>query len=274
MSQLGRISGPLLKANLLRDGKDIAFETNLLYFNVNTHTDDIDLHPLDPSLWSGKIGIKTDTPQYDLDIVGTTQTTHLITDELDVGELNIVNNPLSPNDTLISNVLGNITIQAKDSTGIIEIKNSVLPSINETYNLGSPTRRWNNIYAKDLNLSGNVTIGDSNTDSIAIFADITSNLIPNASSLYTVGSPSNTWKEMHTDAIFIGGTQIGGSGSGGLNLGHYVIYDNIIEITVTDEDAIIRANGIGKISLASSTEVSGDFSADYITDTILDCGDY
>ena len=31
---VGRISGPLLKSNLIRNGIDLAFETNLLYLDV------------------------------------------------------------------------------------------------------------------------------------------------------------------------------------------------------------------------------------------------
>ena len=34
---VGRISGPLLKANLLRNGVDLAFETDLLYLDVNNN---------------------------------------------------------------------------------------------------------------------------------------------------------------------------------------------------------------------------------------------
>ena len=58
---IGRISGPLLKANLIRDGVDLAFETDLLYLDVN----------------NSRIGINTATPQYDLDVVGTTRSTDL-----------------------------------------------------------------------------------------------------------------------------------------------------------------------------------------------------
>ena len=60
---VGRISGPLLKANLLRNGVDLAFETDLLYLEVN----------------NSRIGIKTTTPQYELDVTGTTRSTDLIT---------------------------------------------------------------------------------------------------------------------------------------------------------------------------------------------------
>ena len=42
---VGRISGPLLSKNLLRDGVDLAFETDLLYLDVTT----------------GRIGINTST---------------------------------------------------------------------------------------------------------------------------------------------------------------------------------------------------------------------
>ena len=55
---IGRISGPLLKANLLREGVDLAFETNLLYLDVN----------------NSRVGINNATPQYDLDVTGTTRT--------------------------------------------------------------------------------------------------------------------------------------------------------------------------------------------------------
>ena len=60
---VGRISGPLLKANLLHNGVDLAFETDLLYLDVN----------------NSRIGIKTTTPQYELDVNGTTRSTDLIT---------------------------------------------------------------------------------------------------------------------------------------------------------------------------------------------------
>ena len=53
---IGRISGPLLKSNLVRDGVDLAFETDLLYLDVNNR----------------RIGINSAAPQYPLDVDGTT----------------------------------------------------------------------------------------------------------------------------------------------------------------------------------------------------------
>ena len=68
--EFGRISGPLLAANLLRNGHDLSFETDLLYLSVN----------------SGFIGIKNSTPVRALDMGGDATTDNLIVDtEADLG---------------------------------------------------------------------------------------------------------------------------------------------------------------------------------------------
>ena len=66
MAQLGRISGPILKENLLREGVDIAFETDLLYIDVN----------------NDRIGVRTNSPSSDFHVDGTIRTTNLIVDTL------------------------------------------------------------------------------------------------------------------------------------------------------------------------------------------------
>ena len=77
---IGRISGPLLKSNLIRDGVNLAFETDLLFLDVN----------------NSRIGVNTASPTTDLDVNGTTRTTNLtINDQLDVGNLHITDNTIS-----------------------------------------------------------------------------------------------------------------------------------------------------------------------------------
>ena len=84
---VGRISGPLLKANLLRDGVDLAFETDLLYLDVV----------------NGRIGIKTDSPTHDLTVNGTTRTTNLeVTNQLDIGNLTVLGNTITSNNGVIN----------------------------------------------------------------------------------------------------------------------------------------------------------------------------
>ena len=56
---IGRISGSVLKANLTRNGTDLAFETNLLYLDVT----------------NGYVGIGTSSPSQKLDVNGTVNAT-------------------------------------------------------------------------------------------------------------------------------------------------------------------------------------------------------
>ena len=85
MAQLGRISGPLLEQNLAREGIDLKFS--------NTTFDSVSLLYLAVS--DGRIGVKTDTPVFDLDINGDTKTTNLIVDNLaTVGNVKIASSGL------------------------------------------------------------------------------------------------------------------------------------------------------------------------------------
>jgi hypothetical protein len=54
---IGRIGGPMLKENLIRQGVDLSIETNLLYLDVNNM----------------RLGVNTATPNVDLDINGVTR---------------------------------------------------------------------------------------------------------------------------------------------------------------------------------------------------------
>jgi hypothetical protein len=68
--ELGRISGPLLANNLKRNGVNLAFETQLLYFDVVNN----------------RIGINSSAPTRDLLVNGNTNTTNLlVTTQADLG---------------------------------------------------------------------------------------------------------------------------------------------------------------------------------------------
>src|SRR6056300_1109460 len=77
---VGRISGPLLKSNLIRNGIDLAFETDLLYLDVNNQ----------------RIGINNSSPEHELDVTGTTRTTDLIvTNKADLADVTVEGNTIS-----------------------------------------------------------------------------------------------------------------------------------------------------------------------------------
>ena len=97
---VGRISGPLLKSNLLRNGVDLAFQTDLLYLDVS----------------NSRIGVKTATPQYDLDVNGTTRSTDLIT----TGTAYVGNVRISGN--TIDSVSGDLNLTTVGSDKVTSLK--------------------------------------------------------------------------------------------------------------------------------------------------------
>ena len=59
---IGRISGPMLFSNLDRQGTDLAFESNLLYLDVN----------------NGRVGVVNSSPQYSFDASGNVKVSNIV----------------------------------------------------------------------------------------------------------------------------------------------------------------------------------------------------
>ena len=207
---VGRISGQLLKSNLLRNGADLAFETNLLYIDVNNN----------------RIGIKTATPQYPLDVNGTARTVNQeVTGQVDVGNVRISGNTISTTspqlnfsaaDGIIYNnklyvddmVISNNTIQATQSNQNFEIITSGT-GIVEVF--GNTTVNGNIHATGNIRADGNITIGDEDTDSITINADITSNLTPDQSDTYNLGTPTKRWNEAYANNLTVDNLTLSGN---------------------------------------------------------------
>jgi len=240
---VGRISGPLLKANLLRNGVDLAFETDLLYLDVNNN----------------KIGVKTVTPAYDLDVNGTINATNLqATNQVNVGNLTLQNNTISStlgtiellpagNDPVIyhskihvdSLEFNDNYITTLDSNAPIELR----PNGTGTIELVGNTNVTGNIYATgNITAGGNISLGDQNTDTVEFNADIISDFLPDESDKYVLGNPSKRWKTIDANQANIGAVQI---------------TDNIIQPINTNQDLIIRANGIGAVNIYGLEVTSG-----------------
>ena len=192
---VGRISGPLLKANLIRNGIDLAFETDLLYLDVNNQ----------------RIGVRNSSPQYELDINGTTRTTNLIVDnEADLADINISGNTISTSnqylnlatlDTVVAlnkiridsiDIEGN-AITTNDSNANLELRPQGTGSVDVHSNLNVD----GDIYASgNITADGNITLGDQDTDNIVFNAEVNSNIIPDQDRTYELGSdPTQGGKE-------------------------------------------------------------------------------
>jgi hypothetical protein len=205
---IGRISGPLLKQNLLREGVNLAFENDLLYLDVQ----------------QSKVGIKNASPQYELDVTGTTRTTTLnVSSTANLGD--IVINAAGIGTTQDTMVLGTTTgnsvvYQNKLRVDSLELQNNAIRTINSNENLElnpngtgtveifADTNVYGNITATgSITADGNITIGDADTDNITFNAELASNIIPDIDNTYSLGSNPNVaggkeWSNVYTDEFY------------------------------------------------------------------------
>lgn len=257
MGAIGRISGPLLKSNLLRNGVDLAFETDLLYLDVNNQ----------------RIGVKTATPSHDLHVAGTTRTTQLIVDDLaSIGGIDISGNTIesateitlttSPGDAVIiegrleiNDIIfenNEISTLGTDTDLNISIAgNGIVNFFAETVIEENLTVQGDLFVTGDVTITGNIQIGDETTDTIEFVARVGSDLIPESNELYNLGSTNLRWNtiwvgEVRSDSVRID--------------------NNIIETVEADTNLILKADGTGSVHLEDvsftdnviSTVTSGD----------------
>ena len=172
---VGRISGPLLKSNLVRNGIDLAFETDLLYLDVNNQ----------------KVGIKTSSPQHELDVNGTIRTTNFtVTNQADVGDITIQGNTISTDQNFLNlGTLDTVVYQNRLRVDSIDIEGNVISTNSSNANLElAPNGTGTVEVLNDMNVTGNlhatgnitadgdIVLGDQNTDSIIFNAEVASDI--------------------------------------------------------------------------------------------------
>lgn len=197
--ELGRISGPLLSANLLRNGNNLVFDSDLLQLNVNNK----------------RIGINNTGPSRDLTINTSVSTTNLLVDtQTDIANFTItasqIQNPISS--ITISPQQSNPVITApKVATSLLyfsqnELKNETLnsnivftPSGTGVANIRNDTLVNGSVHATgNITWDGDVTLGNESTDTITFASDVNSDIIPNYTDTYNLGSATLRWNTVRT----------------------------------------------------------------------------
>ena len=195
---LGRISGPLLKDNLLRNGVDLAFENDLLYLEVNNQ----------------RIGIKTSSPSRELEVDGSSKFVDIFTDTSKrLGNVNFLHNSITTEfGKLYLNSTSEITAPGILTDGVKFDNNKI--SLENLLNLEfRPTRKFisnsnvrvtGNLHATgDITFDGNIIIGDTDLDSVEFNSDFTSNLVPNQTDFYNLGNASRRWGDVYLQDAFV-----------------------------------------------------------------------
>jgi len=277
--ELGRISGPLLADNLLRRGTNLAFDTELLYFDVVNN----------------RVGINNTANAVNVDLFVSTSTNSQylnVTTESDLANFIVSGNT-------IHNGLSSITIQP-DQTGNPTI---VAPSVG-TDNLNFGTNYIQNISTNDdinvtatgrvvlnantlvtgnlhatgnITFDGNITLGDSNTDTVTFGAEVNSDIIPAETDLadeldnifetedgntlsgdgYNLGSTTNIWKNTYSNIVNTDLTNITSFYSNNITIGNINFNNNRIQ-TVTAGGTIQLAPSSGTVNFLNFVTVNND----------------
>jgi len=194
MSQLGRIGGQVLTDNLLRAGVDLAFETNLLYLDVNNR----------------QIGMRDSTPVYTLDVNNNLFTNDLtVVTQLAPGNLRInapetITTSVGGIDVYINGggeifhdrlITANLVL---DGNLISSVSNSNIvldPNGSGTVQLLADTNITGNLAVSgNITMSGNLTglgtltFGDQTLDTVTINTDFTQSIIPGDDLTYAMGA--------------------------------------------------------------------------------------
>jgi len=239
---IGRISGPLLKANLLRQGVPLAFENDLLYLDVN----------------NSRIGINTSNPQYDLDVSGTTRSTGLeVSNFANIADITISGNTIQTSQPRLTlGTADNVVYQNKLIVDSFDIEGNTIstnatnanielaPNGTGSVEIFSNTNVYGNIVATgNITADGNITIGDADTDNVTFNAEIASNIIPDVNSTYDLGSADKIWKDIYTENFYAGTV-------------------SALALTVDGVDLALRQGNIWYVSENGDDSYSGDHPND------------
>ena len=210
MSQLGRISGPLLEANLNREGVDLTFRNqrtspDLLTLDVNNNKVNINV----PTFTSADLNVDDTVKTIDLISSGTTQLDNITIStnvfSTTMGALTIRPNQTNPlvlfdhlqagnldfKDNVVSTTAVNGSIAFNpNGTGTTEILG------NTTVN-GDLAVTGNWLITGNLAKQGNIIVGDNILDTVTIVPDFTQSIIPGTDLTYDLGKSNKRWRQVH-----------------------------------------------------------------------------
>ncbi len=249
---VGRITGPLLKANLLRDGVDLAFETDLLYLDVVNK----------------RVGIKTSTPQYDLDVNSTIRATNLVAStQADFASFTFLGNTISSTDSTINLVPSGtnpVVYNGRLEVGYWDIYGSTITltqpntdiNLNPTgigeVNVNANLLVNGNIHATgNISADGDIQFGNQNTDTITFTGVVDSDIIPALDNTYDLGSNTLQWANLYVNAVNTSNFNVGNIGFSG----------NTITTTNPNGNLILTANGTGGVILEQLKVTNNQISA-------------
>ena len=253
--ELGRISGPLLSADLRRNGVNLAVDTDKLYLNVVNKY----------------VGFGTNTPTRTLTAPGNSRFARtnfalsdlIVTTQADIGNFTFNDTDkiqnFTNNNITISPAGGDqlITFNGLGSTGYFAFLNNSLTGTTNTEINISPTGKTivnssmnidGSLHAVgNITFDGNITLGNDDTDNITFAADVNSDIIPDVTNTYKLGSSAKKWNNVYAQNLTVTDLYSTTATAGTWNQGGLVITTNSVSAGAGTLN--ITISGTGKVNL-------------------------
>lgn len=237
---IARISGPLLAANLKRTLSNLAFETDLLYIGA----------------LNGRVGVRTDSPNAELNVNGQINAPTVYATRLTGGNLEFSTTGVrSITGDIILNAVENIKIDRLQTTGVrnLEVNGNDIRTfqnnddivfdpnqsgkthfLKNTKVTGNATATGNVTIPGNVTVGGNFDLGNQETDTVDFdFVKFTQDLVPRATTdLLNLGSATKKWNDIN---------------SGMADIGDINIDTNVITTKTFNNNFYIRPSGTGAI---------------------------
>lgn len=280
-AELGRISGPLLANNLVRNGVDLSFR------NLQTSPDLLYLNVVD-----GRVGINTSTPGRQLDVPVKIRSENFKVDTLSsIGHYTVSTNQ-------IINGLGTIYIRPNQSsnptitspgltTNNLQFSSNLIQSTTTNSNIelyptgtgkinltpGSDVYVDANLHVYgSITFDGNITLGNEDTDNIVFAADVNSDILPSIypwSELtdeldnifitedstntlvdapdFNLGSATKTWKTIYSNLTDSGYVNADSTLVNSMYTGNLLISGSSFSNTISSNPIYLTPNGAGQV---------------------------
>lgn len=149
---------------------------------------------------------------------------------------------------------GDITAANAAFTGNVSINGNLTVDGDSTF-VGT-------ISGNDMNLAGNLIIGDADTDYVTFNADVNSNIIPDANLTYDLGSATKKWNNIYVGTV--NATTLIGSLTGQVSdiSNHEAYIEGLFSVVDNGGDGSLSyANGVFTYTGPSAAEVRAHFTA-------------
>ena len=271
---VGRISGPLLKDNLLRNGVNLAFETSLLYLDVV----------------NSRVGINTTTPSNDLQVNGTTRTTNLyVSGSNTLGNVtfsgntisttsgNLILSPSGANSVVYQNTISTGANGLRLSTNVIGSDTNtnieITPNGTGVVNINANTTVNGNLHVTgnitaDGGSSGNIQLGNQTTDTISFTGEVSSDILPSITNTYNLGSSSLRWANVYANAMTITTLNVATANITDFQTTGVDITNNTISAKNIDTNLNLNTSGNGTVAIGNfrlATNTINNATTDAIT---------